>query len=176
MIYEFIATLAAGFGMAGIALIIRHLSKLSGFVAPKWLIPIFAGLGMLGFQIHQEYHWHEQQMKLLPENVQVVKTIEDTTWYRPWSYLKPQVKRFMAVNEGQTLVSDSPSSAQLIMHVNLYLFERRISTKIVPQLINCTQPASANITKGNDVSTINLYDIEWHKLDANDPLIKTACT
>lgn len=35
MIYEFIATIAAGFGMAGLALIITHLSKLAGKRAPS---------------------------------------------------------------------------------------------------------------------------------------------
>ena len=35
MIYEFIATIAAGFGMAGLALIITHLSKLEESVRPN---------------------------------------------------------------------------------------------------------------------------------------------
>ena len=106
MIYEFIATITAGFGMAGIAMIIRHLTNFAGKQAPKWLIPIFAAIGMLGFQIHQEYNWQQQQIDRLPEQVKVVKTVEGQAWYRPWSYLKPQVIRFMAVEAGEPLVYD----------------------------------------------------------------------
>lgn len=69
MLYEFIATIAAGFGLAGIALIITHLSKLAGKRAPKWLIPLFAAIGIFGFQIQQEYSWFDQQVTQLPEGV-----------------------------------------------------------------------------------------------------------
>ena len=141
MIYEFIATITAGFGMAGIALIIRHLTKFAGKQAPKWLIPIFAGIGMLGFQIHQEYNWQQQQIDRLPEQVKVVKTVEGQVWYRPWSYLKPQVIRFMAVEAGKPIAAGITPATEDIRRSNIYLFERRMSTKIIPQLVNCSQPA-----------------------------------
>ena len=86
MLFEFIATIAAAFGMAGIALIITHLCKLSGRRAPKWLVPLFAAVGIFAFQIHQEYNWYGQQVNKLPEGVEVVKTAESTAWFRPWSY------------------------------------------------------------------------------------------
>jgi len=57
MLFEFIATIAAGFGLAGIALVITHLSKLAGKKAPRWLIPLFGAIGIFGFQISQEYSW-----------------------------------------------------------------------------------------------------------------------
>src|SRR5690606_24576394 len=90
MLFEFIATIAAGFGMAGIALIITHLSKLAGKKAPRWLIPLFGAIGIFGFQISQEYSWFEQQTAQLPNGVHVVKKVEQSTWFRPWSYIKPQ--------------------------------------------------------------------------------------
>ncbi|MEO1849227.1 MAG: hypothetical protein ABGX70_01770, partial [Psychrobacter sp.] len=124
MIYEFIATIAAGFGMAGLALIITHLSKLAGKRAPKWLIPLFAAIGIFAFQIHQEYNWYDQQVVQLPEGVTVVKKIEDTAWFRPWSYLKPQTVRFMAVDNERARSAD-----QGLYLVNLYLFERRMSVQ-----------------------------------------------
>ena len=136
MIYEFIATITAGFGMAGIALIIRHISKLLGKTTPKWLIPVFAGIGMLGFQIYQEYYWYDQQRANLPEEVVVVKTFEDSTWFRPWSYIKPQIVRFAAIDKNSIEVNQQTPN---LRKVNVYLFERRISTKIVPQIIDCNQ-------------------------------------
>lgn len=171
MIYEFIATITAGFGMAGIALIIRHLSKFTGHLTPKWLLPIFAGIGMLGFQLHQEYNWQDHQLNQLPEQVSVVKSIEETTWYRPWSYLKPQVVRFMAVNDAQPIQASESVLSSDVYKVNLYLLERRISTKIVPQLIDCAQSAYASIPES--VSLTN--DVKWHPLAKNDELIKAVC-
>lgn len=175
MIYEFIATVTAGFGMAGIALIIRHLSKLMGHQAPKWLIPIFAGIGMLGFQIHQEYHWHEQQLQALPVKVQVIKNVEGRIWYRPWSYLKPQVIRFMAVSEAKPIDQSISASSDNIKRSNLYLFERRISTKVIPQLVNCTQPATTTLTSEASVSAAKFQQLKWDNLTADDALYKAVC-
>lgn len=178
MIYEFIATIAAGFGMAGIALIIRHLSKLMGKPAPKWLIPIFAGLGMLGFQIYQEYHWQDQQLSTRGDNLKVVKMVEGEIWYRPWSYVRPQVVRMMAVDEGKVL-----STQPTIKQINLYLFERRVSTKIVPQLVDCDTPAMvSNPALANQAGKLTgaelqavLKQANWQPLKTDDELVKVVC-
>ena len=144
MIYEFIATITAGFGMAGIALIIRHISKLLGKTTPKWLIPVFAGIGMLGFQIYQEYYWYDQQSANLPEQVEVIKTFEESTWLRPWSYVKPQIVRFAAIDKNSIEINQQNTN---LRKVNVYLFERRISTKIVPQVVDCSQAIDINANK-----------------------------
>ncbi|WP_227429211.1 hypothetical protein [Psychrobacter sp. I-STPA6b] len=138
MIYEFIATITAGFGLAGIALIIRHLSSLAGKPAPKWLIPVFAAIGILGFQIYQEYNWYQQQYQNLPEQLQVVKTIENSVWFRPWSYIKPQIVRFIAIDKNSIAVHQDNHD---LRKVDIYLFERRMSTKVIPQIIDCSPSA-----------------------------------
>lgn len=139
MVYEFIATITAGFGMAGIALIVWHISKLLGKTTPKWLIPVFAGIGMFGFQIYQEYYWYDQQHANLSPQLQVIKTFEDSTWFRPWSYIKPQTVRFAAIDKDSIEINQNNPN---LRKVNVYLFERRISTKIVPQIIDCNQSPS----------------------------------
>ena len=161
MIYEFIATITAGFGMAGIALIIRHLSGLLGKPAPKWLIPIFAGIGMFGFQIYQEYNWYTQQTSHLPKQMQIIKTFEDSTWYRPWSYIKPQITRFAAIDKNSIETNQTNPN---LHKVNVYLFERRISTKIVPQMIDCQQKTNPLGHKSNEQAT------------AQAPLLDAVCT
>ena len=175
MIYEFIATITAGFGMAGIALIIRHLTKFAGKQAPKWLIPIFAGIGMLGFQIHQEYNWQQQQIDRLPEQVKVVKTVEGQVWYRPWSYLKPQVIRFMAVEAGKPIAAGITPATEDIRRSNIYLFERRMSTKIIPQLVNCSQPAITSVTTKEPLSAASFKQLQWQPLAADDEIVKAVC-
>jgi len=187
MVYEFIATLAAAFGMAGIALIIRHLSKLAGFQAPKWLIPLFAAIGIFAFQIHQEYNWYKQEVAKLPAGVEVVKDIAETSWYRPWSYLTPQVVRFMAADVGQAHASKADPQVKL---VNIYLFERRMSTKRIPQVIDCgngrradylppgmRDPAETNDANANRIpnSASNLDNLNWVTLASEDPLFIAVC-
>ena len=202
MIYEFIATIAAAFGMAGLALIITHLSKLAGFRAPKWLIPLFAAFGIFAFQVHQEYHWYEQKVAKLPEGVVEVKKIEDSAWFRPWTYIKPQTVRFMAADVGQ---AKSYIANPQIKLVNLYLFGRRMSAQRVPQVIDCAKGAradyiypSAAATNNSSADSIRVNEsitepsnnqdnliepttasdiskLRWESLPTDDDLLKTIC-
>ncbi|GAA0316026.1 hypothetical protein [Psychrobacter aestuarii] len=176
MIYEFIATMTAGFGLAGLALIITHLSKLAGKRTPKWLIPLFAAIGIFSFQIHQEYSWYDQQAAQLPKGVKVIKTVEDSTWFRPWSYIKPQTVRFMAVDSRR---SASKTTPQLHL-VNLYLFERRMSIQQIPQVIDCRTPARADylaaVTPDSNADARNNQATRWYQLTTDDPLYLNVCT
>lgn len=177
MLFEFIATIAAGFGMAGIALIITHLSKLAGKTAPRWLIPLFGAIGIFGFQIQQEYSWFDQQVKQLPEGVHVVKKADQSTWFRPWSYIKPQTLRFIAADSGHARAnSDNPE----IYLVNLYLFERRRSVQQVPQVIDCAAPARADYVMQEKGSQLSIEEhvkqtTKWRALEKTDPLIINVC-
>ena len=178
MIFEFIATIAAAFGMAGLALIITHLSKLAGKRAPRWLIPLFAAIGMFAFQINQEYSWYGQQVQKLPEGVEVVKTAKSTEWFRPWSYAKPQILRFIAADTGNASVQvDNPD----VYLFNLYLFERRRSVEIVPQVIDCSIPARADYVIPEKGSTLTIDEhvkqtTAWRALATDDPLFISICT
>ena len=179
MIYEFIATLAAAFGMAGLALIITHLSKLIGWRAPKWIIPLFAALGIFGFQIYQEYHWFEQKQAKLPKGVVVVKKIEDTAWFRPWSFIKPQTVRFIAADIGQAKANTLNPDIKL---VNLYLFERRMSVHRVPQMIDCGSqsqadylPPSADKASEDTAVSMDAESLKWIKMADDDPLFQLVC-
>ena len=177
MIYEFIATIAAGFGLAGLALIITHLSKLAGLRAPKWLIPLFAAVGIFAFQIHQEYSWYDQQAAQLPQGVTVIKTVEDSTWFRPWSYIKPQTVRFMAIDSRHT---EANATAPDVHLVNLYLFERRMSIQQIPQVIDCHAPARADymaaITPDTTLNEHVNQTARWYQLTTDDPLYLNVCT
>jgi len=178
MLFEFIATITAAFGMAGVALIIAHLSKLSGKRAPRWLVPLFAAIGIFGFQIHQEYNWYDQQVSQLPKGVNVVKTAESTEWFRPWSYIKPQVLRFIAADTGNASVQVDDPDMYL---VNLYLFERRRSVQKILQVIDCDTPARADyvIPQKNGNLTIDEHvkqTTAWRELATDDLLFIRVCT
>ncbi len=177
MLFEFIATIAAGFGLAGIALVITHLSKMAGKRAPKWLIPLFAAIGIFGFQINQEYKWYGQQVAQLPEGVEVVKTAKESTWFRPWSYIKPQIFRFIAADSGNARANANNENMYL---VNLYLFERRRSVQQITQVIDCTTPARADYVLQEEESKMTIDEhvkqtTAWRSLAKDDPLYTTIC-
>ena len=95
MLIEFMAAFAAAFVGAGIAMLLRLMTK--GRM-PRVMIPIFAGLGMLGFTIWGEYAWFDRTAGALPDDVVVVQTHAEPSTYRPWTHLRPFVNRFMAVD------------------------------------------------------------------------------
>lgn len=141
MFWELVATVFAGLGAAGIALLLR---KLSAQKLPRYLVPVFAGLGMLGFQIHGEYNWYSHQTSLLPEGVVVVKAVEEQISWRPWTFIKPQISRFMAVDVKNSAANSN--NADLVL-ANLYLFERRQPAINVKLVVHCKEQKRANFTE-----------------------------
>lgn len=170
MFWELVATVFAGLGAAGVALVLR---LLSGKRLPKWLVPACAGLGMLGFQIYTEYTWFAHQKDLLPEGVVVVRTATEQVPWRPWSYLAPQTVRFMALNVGQASVNARHPN---LMLAELYLFERRRSARRVPQVIDCERGARAVFTQDLTFPEPGqaLGDA-WYPLAPEDPMLTSIC-
>lgn len=180
MFWEFVATLFAGLGTAGVVLFARGLSRrlarlgsTSRWIVPKWAIPVGAGLGMLAFQIYSEYSWFEHQRGLLPETVQVVRTVEQTAVWRPWSYLVPQTVRFMALDVAGA--APHPQRPHLIL-ADLYLFERRMSARRIPQVIHCRAPARADFSQDLPLPKPGERLSEhWHALPLEHPLVTALC-
>lgn len=170
MLWELIATLVAGLGAAGIALAIRFISRKK---APRWLIPVFAGLGMLSFQVQSEYNWYSHQAGLLPEGLEVVRTVEQQTFWRPWSYLYPQTLRFIAAD----IANAAPNQRnEAIWLVDLYFFERRLSAKKMVQVVHCQQHARADFTTQLAIPAPGeAISADWYQLEQNDPLLLALC-
>lgn len=170
MLWELIATVFAGLGAAGIALLLRKLSKNR---APRWLIPVFAGAAMMGFQIQSEYTWYQHTASRLPEGVVVIKTVEEQTALRPWSYLYPQTLRFIAADVANASANNINPQVKLI---DLYFFERRAQARRVPQVVHCQLLAqtdfSAELQIPEGSSALNG---NWKKLNSDDPLVSALC-
>lgn len=170
MLWELLATIIAGVGAAGIALLLRKLTRQR---LPKYWVPIFAGLGMLTFQIHGEYNWFQHQSSLLPEGVVVVRTIDSTSWWRPWSYLKPHTFQFVAM-DGKNASSNQHNPDLKL--VDLYFFEHRQPARRIKQVIHCGLQKRAVYS-----DTLRLpiageqVDATWQPLAADDVLLQQLC-
>lgn len=171
MIWEFVAALCAGLGAAGMAMGARWLSANK---LPRWIVPAFAGAAMISFQIYTEYTWFSHQKSLLPDNVEVVKAIEEKSFWRPWTLLRPQVIRFAAIQVGPASVN--AVNPQLVL-ANVYFFERRKPAKHLPQVFHCSRNARAHLS---DQLTIPMpgesLNGQWLSVPQNDPLLSSVCS
>lgn len=169
MIWDLIATIVAGFGGAGIALLIRKLVKQS----PRWLIPVFAAAGMFSFQIYSEYQWFSHQKSLLPAGVNVVKSVSERSAWRPWSYLKPQVVRFVAIDTSNITYNEFNSELRL---VTLYLFERRSPALAVRQVIHCQLRSRADYTDQLELPAADApLDQNWVLIAEDETALLDVC-
>lgn len=131
--WELLATIFSGFLLAGLVMPVKMFYKKT----PKWLVPVAAGVGMLGFQVISEYSWYSHTVKKLPEGSVVVASVPKSTWFRPWSYAYPQVLQFVVLDgKNITVSTDSPS----IKTVNLYFFERRMPAQTLAVQVDCANP------------------------------------
>ncbi|MBZ2190195.1 hypothetical protein K8B33_13885 [Alcanivorax sp. JB21] len=134
MIWHLIAAIFAALGAAGIALLLR---LASGKRLPRWIIPVFAGLGMLGYQIHFEYTWFEHKRQQLPVTAEVISAEERSMLWRPWTQFFPMTVAFNVIDH-EHLVTRQVNSQTLVEFV-LYRFEREYVEQVSaqPYLMNC---------------------------------------
>lgn len=130
ILWELLATIFAGFLLAGLVMPLKKFYKNT----PKWLIPVAAGIGMLGFQVFSEYSWYHDTSKKLPEGSVVVASVPKSTWFRPWSYIVPQTLQFVVLDK-TSIQGDNPKT------VHLYFFERRLPAQNLAIRVDCTTPA-----------------------------------
>lgn len=134
MIWHLIAAVFAGLAAAGIGLILR---TLSGKRLPKWIVPVFGGLGMLGYQVQVEYTWFEHKQAQLPATATLISSDTGTAVWRPWTFAIPMTTKFSVVDSENIRLSeqDGVRLAEFI----LYQFERHYTDILItqPYLLNC---------------------------------------
>ncbi len=170
MLFELIATFAAGFFMAGLVLALRWLLRGR---TPGWWVPAAAALGMLSYAVWSEYTWLERARGTLPSSVEVVSTNEVQVWYRPWTYVVPQVNRLIAIDRAE--LKRNPAQPGKVL-AGVLLMGRWEPTRRIGALFDCTAGRRADLL--DDVrfdEAGELLDARWIALPADDPLLAAAC-
>lgn len=167
MIWHLVAALFAALGAAGIALLLR---LASGKRLPRWIIPAFAGLGMLGYQIHFEYTWFEHKRQQLPATAEVVYTEQRSMLWRPWTQFFPMTIVFSVVDHDR-IVTRQVNGESLAEFV-LYRFEREYVEQVYAQayLMNCTTAEMVPLTGENRPHTEALQTVT-----RTSPLYRAVC-
>lgn len=166
MFFELIATFAAGAAAAGLALIAGHLS---GGRLPKWITPVMAGVAMLGYAIWSEYSWAGRTAGGLPEGVEVLVNVEETRFWKPWTYVVPQTTRLMALDRAS--VQRNPQAPGILL-ADLYFFARWTPPSKRPQLVDCAQGTRADV---NAAALADPSEATWRSMAEDDPLKEALC-
>jgi hypothetical protein len=170
MLFELIAVFASGFCLAGLALALRWLLRGR---TPVWLVPVAAGLGMLGYSVWSEYSWFDRARGTLPATVEVVSTNEVQAWYRPWTYVAPQVNRLIAMDRAE--LKRHPDHPGKVL-ASVILMGRWEPTRKIGVMLDCGAVQRADLVDGVRFDdTGALQGAQWMDLDAGDPLLKAVC-
>lgn len=166
MFWTFIATVICGLGAAGIALGIRAVLRER---APKWIIPVFAGAGMLGFLIYGEYTWFELKQSRLPEEAIIVDTETEGILWRPWTFIAPYVTAFSTVDTKS--IRQFGESSEMI-NFTLYRFEQKVTDAVSHRvhIMHCGTRELVPLDSEGKPRVDNMKQLE-----PEDRLYKTVC-
>lgn len=166
MLFEFIATLATGAGLAGIVFAIN---KLLGGRLPKWMMPAAAGLGMLFYAVWSEYTWFDRNERGMGSDMIVASTSERAEMLRPWTYLFPVTTRFIGVDRDAVWNDD-------IVATDVYLVARWQDIVAVPVAFDCANSARADFVDQQTVQNgQDFSDVNWTPLEKDDKVLRAAC-
>jgi hypothetical protein len=170
VLMDLVATIAAGFAGAGIALLLR---RLSGGRLPGVFVPWVAGGAMIAFLLWNDYSWYGRTAGGLPEQVEVYTSMPESAAWRPWSYLAPVTERFGAVDTGS--IRRNPAVPGQVM-AEVYLFARRAPVARLPVLIDCVGNRRADIADGMEFAADGaVSNAVWTVLEPDDPLAGAVC-
>ncbi|QMV64933.1 hypothetical protein VUJ49_07720 [Pseudomonas berkeleyensis] len=163
MIWHLVALVFAGLGAASIGFLLR---SLSGKKLPGWIVPAFAGLGMLGYQIYYEYSWAEHKQSQLPAGSAVVEYEVEQQILRPWTYLMPMTVGFSVVDTGN--IQSAEQDGQRIKQFILYRFEKEYVDRLTHQtyLLNCDSAEMVSVSENNP---------RLRQLERSDELYRVVC-
>ena len=157
MLWHLIAIAVSGLGAAGIGLFLRFLSRKK---LPRWIIPVFAGAGMLAYQINFEYSWFDLKQAQLPEGSVVVSTESPNQVWRPWTMVYPMINAFTVLDMNNMIQREQEGDT--IVRFVMYRFEKQHIDQVTYQtyLLNCTTTELVPLTEAgeaqvNDIRTLD---------------------
>ena len=170
MFFELIGTILAG---AAAALVVWAINRFLKGRLPSWIIPVSAGAAMLIATISSEYGWFARTSATMPEGMVVAQSIEESSFYRPWTYVAPFVTRFVAVDLGAMKTNPAIPDQRI---VDLVFYGRWARTSKIPMLFDCAGNRRADIADGLEFGDGGeITNAVWRDVDASDPVLTTVC-
>ena len=162
--------IAAGFGAAGVLLLISLVARRR---LPKWAVPSVAGLAMFSFAIWNEYSWYPRVRDALPDTVKIVSAPVESAFWQPWSYAFPLTKRFIALDLGAAVHSET-SPNEFVAPV--MVVARWTPTQNLPVAFDCAGGRRADLFRGGQLlGGGQIEGAEWVTPGPEDELLAAAC-
>ncbi|MCL4676020.1 MAG: hypothetical protein KJZ59_08365 [Pararhodobacter sp.] len=169
MIIDFIGSIASGLGLMGVMLL---LNRLTGRRMGRWVFPATVALGMVGYTVWAEYTWPTRTIDASPQLL-LASSNEVSVFYRPWTYVWPQVTRLTSVDQSATYVH--PEQPQLVL-TQVVFIGRWEPIRVAGVVFDCARQARADLVEGVELNADGtLEGADWRALEADDPVLRTAC-
>ncbi|MCR9125826.1 MAG: hypothetical protein NXH82_06825 [Rhodobacteraceae bacterium] len=170
MFFELIGTIVAG---VAAGLLVWALNRTLKGRLPKWLMPAAAGAAMLLATISSEYGWFARTQATMPQGLVVAETVNEQSFYRPWTYARPFVTRFVAVDTVSTRQHPAHPDQRI---VDLVFYGRWSRTAKVPMLFDCAAGRTADIADGVEFAADGaVRGAVWRTPAAGDAVLAAAC-
>lgn len=166
MLLTLFGALAVGVLAACVAFVVRRFYGVNA----RFLIPLSAGAGMLGFTVWNDYTWFGRNVAGLPDTVQVARAIEKSWVVQPWTLIVPVVTRFQAVNRASVARN---ASAPQVARATVYLVARFQPTFETVQLFDCAAGRRADAADAPEGGTPP--ERAWVTVGLDDPLLSIVC-
>jgi hypothetical protein len=170
MLIYLLGAVALGIGTAGVVMIAF---RLVGRKAPRWSLPAFAGLAMLGFHVWSDLTWFQRTEAALPAHLFVAGTYTSTTPLQPWTYLKPRIDRFSVVNDRTVQRNERVPHLRL---AEVFLVVRYMPTISTMQIYDCEAPRRSDVVQTLEFDAAGQpIGVQWVAVDPADPIRQKVC-
>ncbi|MCY4289123.1 MAG: hypothetical protein OXC63_11070 [Aestuariivita sp.] len=170
MFLELIGTVFAGLAVAGVIMLTN---KVVGGRLPRWLIPVGAGLGMFATTLISEYSWYQRTVASLPTEMVVAQSVENFSWYRPWTYFVPYIDRFAAIDAASLLKHPLLPDQRII---DAFFFGRWQTVNHTRILLDCNGLRRALLADDSAFDRVGrVENVSWISVPAEDPILQTGC-
>lgn len=167
MLLTLFGAVAVGVLAACVAFIVRRLYGVNA----RFLIPLSAGAGMLGFTIWNDYTWFGRNVSGLPDTVEVARAIEKSWVIQPWTLLAPVTTRYQAVDHASVARN---VGAPDIARATVFLVARYQPTFETVQLFDCARGLRADAADAPDPSAPP-PEQAWVRVGLDDELLALVC-
>jgi hypothetical protein len=169
MALEFIGALVAAATLGLMAWALRR--KVPSL--PRWLVPVAAGVGLIGTTVWLEYTWFGRVSAELPEGFVVADTRTSGSPLRPWTYVVPLTSGFTALDA--TKVARHPQQSTMVI-APVYAFARWQNPQNALVVFDCAGNRRVPVTEGMEIGQDGtLTGAEWLVLETRDVLQEAAC-
>lgn len=147
--------------------------RVTGRRAPKGLLPLVAGVAMIGFMAWNENSWFSRTIADLPDSHVVVATGEFSNFIQPWTVVFPRINRFMVVDTGTIQINEA---APDLRRAEVILAQRYTPTVTTVQFVDCANGRRADQTEGTQFDNRGVPVIEnWVEVAEDNELVAAVC-